>query len=930
MGYSNSKMHWTPLQVGHMNQMLIASKSRKGWLTTDVRDPAKDRTITSDETWDFGKVMGGNITIEPGVTLTVKCEVNMPNDGKIVVKPGGALIVDGGFITNTACTGFWQGIEAWGNTAQGQFGEPKPTYQSLVVLKNRAVISNALIGVQTYKPGDATMVGGVVQVEGYFNEPGTYTPEGATFYNCRKAVSFLPYNNHSSWNPTIFVVNRSFFHHCDFIVDNNYPGDDNFGAHVTLWRVYGIPFKGCHFKNLRTGITESAKLGVGIASLDAQFTVSGYCVNQSDQQGVQCDEEFLMRSTFYGFDHGIDARVASTDRAFIVNGCDFSKNVVGVYSFGVNSFQVTRSNFTGGNQNVELTGSDANLFRQMGVFTTGGHGFRIEENHFQKANGAVNEFAGTWINNSGEYNSQVYKNAAENTDFGFVGEGICMDHDHSAFIGLQFLCNDNHNPGGQDILDAKVDGQPLSNYHSIRTQQGSAATPAENTFTQDPNTPEDESDFKNSTDWNLNYWYNTVNSAAAIPLDVTNGWVGVAHTDNTNSCPTKMVPGRVHPISADGLIGIRSEFAAAKDAYVATAYVYNALMDGGNTDVLIDEVQRTWPEDAWQLHDELMMKSPYLSPEVLREVTKKNIMPQAMLLEVMLANPEGTKKGGLIKWLEYEAPNPLPQYMLDLIVASWDQKTFRTQLESELGQHHADMSFAADELISEWKNDTLSLNTDSILSRWQQVPSLGARYSEVLTRLERSEYDEARTLMNGLGNTYKLNDTQIQERDHAHLYIDLLANASTAGHDLLQLEPAELTVLREVAAFGCDRPALWAQNLLCFGYAECYSPCTGKGAAQKALKRPRPVPVKEEPSPLTVYPNPATTYVTFAYTLSEEAKDAVLVLRSMEGREVKRMPLTAKVGQQLLDTRTLAPGTYSVELLNDGTRLATERLVIKP
>lgn len=246
------------------------------------------------------------------------------------------------------------------------------------------------------------------------------------------------------------------------------------------------------------------------------------------------------------------------------------------------------------------------------------------------------------------------------------------------------------------------------------------------------------------------------------------------------------------------------------------------------------------------------------------------------------------------------------------------------------GTDLSDMSFAADELISEWKNDTLSLNTDSILSRWQQVPSLGARYSEVLTRLERSEYDAARTLMNGLGYTYKLDDAQIQERDHTLMYIDILADASAAGHDLLQLEPAVLTAIREVAAFGCDRPALWAQNLLCFGYGECYSPCTGKGAAQKALKRPRPVPVKEEPSPLTVYPNPATTYVTFAYTLPEEAKDAVLVLRSMEGREVKRMPLTAKVGQQLLDTRTLAPGTYSVELLNDGTRLATERLVIKP
>jgi len=566
----------------------------------------------------------------------------------------------------------------------------------------------------------------------------------------------------------------------------------------------------------------------------------------------------------------------------------------------------------------------------MGIFSTGGHGFRIEENSFTKAENAPNRFAGAWINNSGEHNSQVYKNTAEGTDFAFVGEGQCMDPQNDGSIGLQFLCNGNHNPGGQDILDTKVEIDQTNYDHSIRTQQGSSTMPAENTFTQDIAVL-DESDFKNQTEWPLTYWYNTSHSATAEPLDITpDSWVDPIPTASTNGCPSRLELGRGHPISEFGLIGIRSEFSAAKDAYVATAYVYNALLDGGNTDVLIDEVQRTWPADAWQLHDELMGMSPYISPEVLKEVTIKNILPQAMLLEVLLANPEGTRKGGLIKWLEYEAPDPLPPYMLDLIVASWDQKTFRTQLESEMGQHHADMSLAADELISEWKNDTLSINTDSILSLWQQVPSLGARYSEVLTRLERHEYEAATTLMNGLGNRYKLNDEQVKEREHTLMYIGILTNVHAAGRDLLKLEPAELTALREVAAFGCDRPALWAQNLLCFGYKECHAPCTGPGGVQKAYKRPRAVPEKEPPSPLSIYPNPASSYVTFAYTLNKEAKDAVLVLRSMEGREVKRMPLTARQGQQLLDSRDFAPGTYSVELLNDGMRLATERLVLKP
>lgn len=440
----------------------------------------------------------------------------------------------------------------------------------------------------------------------------------------------------------------------------------------------------------------------------------------------------------------------------------------------------------------------------------------------------------------------------------------------------------------------------------------------------------DESDFKNNTDWVLNYWCNDGSNPVAKPLDYTFGWVGITYTTHTNGCPSHL-DGRVPQHYTEAQMNeVRAEFAAAKTAYINTAYTYNALLDGGNTDALVSEVQETWPDDAWQLHDALMAKAPYLSTEVMRSVVEKNIMPQAMLLEVLLANPDGTKKEGFIKWLQYDSPYPLPQYMIDLVVGSWNQKTFRTQLESDMGQHHADMSFAADELIGEWKNDTLGIRTDSILARWQQVPSLGARYSEALTRLERGEYDPAEELMLGLDTQYKLSDDQAKERDNAVAYITLLASCHDAGHDLMHLDDTELASLRNIAAAGCERPALWAQNILCFGYGECYTPCTGEGATQKMLQLRKPAAPTAEPGPLAIYPNPATSYVTLAFRIADAPKDAVLVLRGVDGRELKRMPLKAQEGQQLLDTRSYAPGTYSVELLNDGGRIATERMILKP
>lgn len=915
------------VQVYDLDINYCAGKIRAGtfgrgiWESDLAEQPTIEALLEQDEVWANHRNVAQMIRITTGHTLTVTGTVNFAPHAGLIVEPGARLIVDGGLLTNS-CGNFWSGIEAWGASNQNQSGNPNPTHQALVVLKNGAVVEHAREAIQTMNPTDWNMIGGVVQVQ------GTATQTGATFLNCRRAVSYVAYQNTNSLGQPI--ANRSYFNYCDFIVDDDYRGIDDFYAHVSMWKVDGISFNGCHFKNLQTTITDSDKLGQGIISIDAQYTVSGAC-SIITNYGEPCPPAYLTRGTFKGLDHGIQASVSSTDRTFTVTNCDFTDNVIGVYSNSVNSFMVAKSHFTGGGGQVTPTGpidQDIDLAGgHHGIFSTGGHGFRIEENSFTKTAGAANLFTGTRINLSGEYNSEVYKNTATNTDFGFVGEHDCMDPAQPAYVGLQFLCNANSNPGGQDIYDRKIGTLP--NDHSIRTQQGSSATPAGNSFTQET-VPLDESDFKNNTDWVLNYWYNDATNAAAKPLDHTMGWVGITPTAGTNSCLSRIDVRTPRRYTEAQMNEVRAEFVAAKTAYVNSAYVYNTLLDGGNTDALIQEVQMTWPEEAWALRDELMAKKPYLSTEVMRSVVERNIMPQAMLLEVLLANPDGTKKEGFIKWLQYEVSWPLPQYMIDLIVGSWDQKTFRTQLESDMGQHHADMSFAADELIGEWKNDSLGIHLDSILVRWQQVPSLGARYSEVLTRLERGEYGLAKDLMFWLDANYKLNEEQRKERDNAVSYVNLLASANGAGHDLMHLDNSELSSLRKIAVAGCNRPALWAQNILCFGYGECYAPCTGEGAAQKMLQLPKSAAPKAEPRSLVVYPNPADSYITLAYKLTDQPKDALLLLRGVDGRELYRISLAAQQGQQLMDTRGYAPGTYSVELLNNGGRIATERFVLKP
>ena len=81
---------------------------------------------------------------------------------------------------------------------------------------------------------------------------------------------------------------------------------------------------------------------------------------------------------------------------------------------------------------------------------------------------------------------------------------------------------------------------------------------------------------------------------------------------------------------------------------------------------------------------------------------------------------------------------------------------------------------------------------------------------------------------------------------------------------------------------------------------------------------------------LSVFPNPATAFATFAYTLPQVPKDAWLAVRDIASRELARIPVAQADGQAVWDTRAVAPGTYTVELMNHGASLSTAKLVVKP
>ncbi len=53
-------------------------------------------------------------------------------------------------------------------------------------------------------------------------------------------------------------------------------------------------------------------------------------------------------------------------------------------------------------------------------------------------------------------------------------------------------------------------------------------------------------------------------------------------------------------------------------------------------------------------------------------------------------------------------------------------------------------------------------------------------------------------------------------------------------------------------------------------------------------------------------------------------------MRDATGREVEMIPISRTEGQAVYDTRRLAPGTYTVELVNSGKHIEAQKLVVRP
>ncbi|NUQ14489.1 MAG: hypothetical protein HUU33_04105 [Flavobacteriales bacterium] len=845
---------------------------------------------------------------------------------KLIIEKGASFTAVGCTLT-TACPGYmWRGVEVQGTFNQHQFGGAHADHQGEFIIQN-TLVEKADIGALTGQrvgPGFNGLKSG-----------GVIISSNSTFKNCRTGVRFLPYQG-MNIQGTQTQRNRSRFTNTTFVVDADYPVAIDFRHHANLWHVDGIPFLGCTFANLR-GETNSHERGHGIYSLDAHYEVREKC-NIIIQQGQECPVGSYTPSSFSGLDHGVHALTGLTTRAFVVDRSTFSANVCGVFASGVVGYRVTRNEFELGNSVVtaltNFTDEEFWAGRHRGIFSTESYGMWVEDNLLTQS-GTHFETEGIVIGYTRDYNDMVRRNTAVGLEVGFIGEGLCADYDNSVLpvggtnnVGLQFLCNTNQG-NEYDFWDRKVD-QDFQNgsWHTMRTNQGQMDLPAANVFDQTCLNP--EGDYKRtSPNGVLRYIYGTTTQAE--PLCYTLDPASPVTKEAADSEPADPCPPRSYrPRGARSITEAAQAKAALQSeklAYGNTRYLFAALIDGGNTDEVVQEIMSTWPNQAWELREYLLAKSPFLSTESLREMVDRNILPAAMVAEVLIANPEATQQERFMQWLQEESGHPLPAYLLASVLASWNERTYRATLEDQMSQHHAAMTQHLHEVLDEFRNDTTHEDVDSLRWGLQQLRTPAARYAEALTYLQQGNHGMATDVVTSIPVEHELRTATGMERQRMLDLIAFCATVTGSGRTLAELNAGEVAQLVSIVGEDYDRPATWAQNLLCFAYGQCRTPMTGSDANRSPSMLSFAVQEESLQPNLEVMPNPATTWLAMNVRLNATPHNALVVVRDVMGRTVWQAPVATMEQQLVWDCRAAEPGSYTVELINNGTSIAVAKFI---
>jgi hypothetical protein len=863
--------------------------------------------------WEDYRILTRDIIIPEDVTLTITGRVAMPDNSRIIVERGGTLKLDGGVITS-ACNGMWQGIEVWGYRDKSQLD---PDFvPGLVEISNGGAIENAKIAIATIKSpdglNDVNYTGGVVRCD------------QGKFLNNIYAIRFYYYRNFNPYQPGVELPNISSIKNATFETNGRLPLYNSHPvAFVRMDDVKGVKVSGTYFINSSEDVYGWDARGTGIETHNATFLMDEMCLDYS----IPCQHS--KRNYFHNLKYGVRAFGQGRENgAIIIMHSDFNLNQNGVFISDMNNAQILFSNF--------IVPERETSFQQprYGMYLEYSSGYVIEENTFTGfENGSYDQNLGLYISNSGPEPNEVYKNDFTDLNYGIIaygqnrnetGEGLCLKCNN-----FEICMNDIH-----VIPEKDPDGRWLQGRNQgIATAQGAGGSdtaPAGNTFTDKEELSQTFNYFNHDECNMIDYYHHQSYPPELIiePDPYSEEMVTLVLALNTNyineehACPSNFGGSGTNPNLEKSFVSFENVIV---DTYVDSIQL---VEDGGNTYALNLDVYTSTPDEAFEVRQELLDESPYLSDTVMKSaIEKENVLPNVMIRDVLVANPQAAKSSEVLGKIN-ERNDPMPEEMMGEILDGRTYKGNLEILEDSLAKHKTLKFISLHKLESYYKNDTLDLQgaLDSLINTWTIETDPHILYKLAFMYLYNEDSSNCFSTLNLIPQLTELSTEQVQDyNDYSTLATILwkIMNDSIAIDSNLSLQLYNLSL-------HSSKPGSLARNILVANriieYNEPLYLSSNLKCSIVIPDKPREGNLNNQR--LKVFPNPATDYIVLSYDLSGLRGSVQLLVTSTDGKPLLMQELTGIKNQVVLSTKQLSSARYFVQLVDKSSLIESASFII--
>ncbi len=809
----------------------------------------------------------------------------------------------------------WQGIEVWGRSNIPQ----NFSYQGLVWIKNNSLVENARIGISTNNKTE----GGI-----YCNSStgGIITVTNSTFRNNYKAVEFLNYRhpNSSSFKQTTFETTGP------FIDGESYPSD-----FVSLDAVNGIQFQGCTFINRTlTGDTiPDALKGSGIYSRDGTFRVGQYIY--CPQPVTPCPNPKSVPSLFQGLHYGIKAINSNPSNLADIQKTRFQNNYRGIYLANMNYPVITQDTI-----NIAGKSDGSSSDTCYGIYLDHCSSYTVQENRFistynPSQSGSFNNTIGIIVNHSGADVNEIYNNNFHKVVFGIIAQN--QNRDSYSSNGLCIKCNDFDTTKYDVIVNKMEGGNPD---WGIAINQGwnlNQTDPAGNTFSKShPLVSGSLRDIDNQVAV-FNYYYHNpgltnfrVRPDNSDPAKVIKNQTYWPYSKNI-VCPSKLLGGGISN-SEDEL---KLQLTTQQQSVDSVSSILLALIDGGSTTSLTATIDNSSASDSYQLREQLLVNSPYLSDTVMKTaINNETALPNEMIRDILVANPHAPKSETVMDQLN-NRNNPMPDSLLVEIQNGINLLGAKDSLETILYTHLQTKRDMFNKLVYFYQQDTLksSASHDSLMALFASDHELSSWYQLAFEYLSNTDSLGIQNTLNNLPFAFNLSPEENALHQSYLSYFEVLNALADQGKSIKDISQEQVATLQSLIQNANEPVRTLARNVLiannlCDYKEPIILPGETKSLKQKTLIKT----IKIAPSSyMKIFPNPAEMYIIVEYNLKDHyinGKEGELIITNLQGQIVIRETILKQQDQVLFSTSTLPMGTYLFTLNYFKKKLESQRFII--